>query len=48
MATSRLAAGEEQGLVRAGGVWMEHEDLEVGRFTYVRVWVEAGREVGVN
>ena len=48
MATSRLAAGEEQGLVRAGGVWMEHEDLEVGRFTYVRVWVEAGREMGDN
>ena len=35
-------------MVGAGGVWVEHEDLGVGRFTYVRVWVEAGREVGVN
>ena len=35
-------------MVGAGGVWVEHEDLGVGRFTYVRVWVEAGREMGDN
>ena len=33
VATLRLTTGEGQGLVGAGGVWVEQDDLGVGRLT---------------